>query len=97
MSPDDEPRQLLVWHQFDYWLRKACQELPTHLDRSRAIAVTLAVFAGPALYRPPDLEQFARNIVERWRTRKAHRAAEFSRQWRQVESPFAFTSPRQAK
>jgi hypothetical protein len=81
LSPDDAPKQLFVWHQFDYWIRVALKDRPSHLDRSRAIAATLAVFAGPGLFRPPDLEQFARNIVERWRVRKASRSEEFARQW----------------
>jgi hypothetical protein len=79
LSPDEAPKQLFIWHEFDYWLRVALKELPTHFARSRVIAKTLAVLAGPALYHPPDLEQFARNIVERWRTRKASRAPTFAK------------------
>jgi hypothetical protein len=96
-SPDDAPKQLFIWQQFDHWTRKGLGDLPTHLDRSRAIAATLMVFAGPALYHPPDLEQFTRNIVERWRTCKAPSANALERGLFMSVAGFAFTSPRQAK
>ena len=78
MSQTRAPKQLFVWHETDYFLREALRRLPTNLDRSRAIAATLAVFAGPSLYFPGSLEQFATNIVERWRTRKSHLSSTFS-------------------
>jgi len=96
-SPDDAPKQLFVWYQFDNWLRRGLGGLATHLDRSRAIAATLMAFAGPALYHPPELEKFARNSVERWRTRKAPSAKTLGGGLFLSVAGFAFTSPRQDK
>jgi hypothetical protein len=81
LSSGGAPQQLRLWPEFDHWLRQALRNLPSEWARSRAIAATLMAFAGDTFNHAGAVDDVARNAVEKWRRRTAHRAAEFDQKW----------------
>lgn len=69
LSGKSEPKQLGIWYVIDCRLRALLGGTLSEFAVSRIIAASLMVYAGQRLVPARNVDNFARNAVEKWRKR----------------------------